>query len=60
MEARLVGRVPWLVQSMQWTHRLAALSLSKASLAPARSAMMFRDVQWCKSVYPLHEPYRSI
>ncbi len=31
MEARLAGRIPWLVQSEQWTHRLAALSLSKAS-----------------------------
>lgn len=31
VEARLAGRIPWLVQSEQWTHRLAALSLSKAS-----------------------------
>lgn len=34
VEAHLVGRIPWLVQSEQWTHRLAALSLSKASDLP--------------------------
>ena len=45
LEARLAGRVSWLVQSEQWTHRLAALSLSKASLAFAKSAKMFREVQ---------------
>ena len=34
VEAHLVGRIPWLVQSEQWTHRLAALSLSKANTSP--------------------------
>jgi hypothetical protein len=34
VEAILVGRIPWLVQSEQWTHRLAALSLSKANTPP--------------------------
>ena len=31
VEAHMVSRIPWLVHSEQWTHRLAALSLSKAS-----------------------------
>ena len=34
VEAHMVGRIPWLVQSEQWTHRLAALSLLKASDPP--------------------------
>ena len=37
VQAHLIGRIPWLVQSEQWTHRLAALSLSKASPAIATS-----------------------
>lgn len=37
VQAHLIGRIPWLVQSEQWTHRLAALSLSMASPAIANS-----------------------